>query len=295
MRALYCPLLLLAAGLPLPSWACKCAMPSIDVCERVARAEVVFSGVAHSPSRAARILRPPAVARMNALLDDHDDDRTKLSAAQFKLLREFYAEFFPSLANAPNPEALQLALESATEEGFETTFSVRNAYKGASSGTAVVWTDFSSCGLTFAEGHHYLIYAWRDDSGKLRTGFCSGTRPITDAGEHLAYLYYYTLGEDESGRLFGTVLSGEADKLPAPPASDVVVKLSRGAFEAATETSSSGNFVFDGLAAGTYELTLSKLDRDERETQLDQPRRLTIGPRACHHQQIWLPKPPPAN
>jgi len=47
----------------------------------------------------------------------------------------------------------------------------------------------SECGYDFRQGEHYLVYAYpHPQSGKLYTGICQRTRPISEAGDDLDYL-----------------------------------------------------------------------------------------------------------
>ena len=44
------------------------------------------------------------------------------------------------------------------------------------------------CGYSFQSGVDYIIYAYKNSEGRLETGICSRTRPLTQAAEDLAYL-----------------------------------------------------------------------------------------------------------
>ena len=44
------------------------------------------------------------------------------------------------------------------------------------------------CGYAFQSGVDYIIYAYKNSEGRLETGICSRTRPLTQAAEDLAYL-----------------------------------------------------------------------------------------------------------
>lgn len=68
---------------------------------------------------------------------------------------------------------------------------VEQSYRGSVGKTAEVVTgsDSSECGYHFREGEHYLVYAYpHPQSGKLYTGICQRTRPISEAGDDLDYL-----------------------------------------------------------------------------------------------------------
>jgi len=44
------------------------------------------------------------------------------------------------------------------------------------------------CGYSFHSGVDYIIYAYKNSEGRLETGICSRTRPLTQAAEDIAYL-----------------------------------------------------------------------------------------------------------
>ena len=44
------------------------------------------------------------------------------------------------------------------------------------------------CGYSFKTGVDYIVYAYKNSEGRLETGICSRTRPLTQAAEDLAYL-----------------------------------------------------------------------------------------------------------
>jgi hypothetical protein len=68
---------------------------------------------------------------------------------------------------------------------------VERSYRGSVGKTAEVVTGSggSDCGYDFRMGEHYLVYAYpHPQSGKLYTGICQRTQPISDAGDDLDYL-----------------------------------------------------------------------------------------------------------
>ena len=44
------------------------------------------------------------------------------------------------------------------------------------------------CGYSFQAGVDYVIYAYKNSEGRLETGICTRTRPLTQAAEDIAYL-----------------------------------------------------------------------------------------------------------
>jgi hypothetical protein len=70
-------------------------------------------------------------------------------------------------------------------------FEVERSYRGSVGKTVEVVTGSyaSDCGYDFKEGEHYLVYSYpHPQSGKLYTGICQRTRPISEAGDDLDYL-----------------------------------------------------------------------------------------------------------
>ncbi len=66
---------------------------------------------------------------------------------------------------------------------------VEQSYRGSVGKAAEVVTGSGDCGYDFRMGEHYLVYAYpHPQSGKLYTGICQRTRPISEAGDDLEYL-----------------------------------------------------------------------------------------------------------
>ena len=68
---------------------------------------------------------------------------------------------------------------------------VERSYRGSVGKTAEVVTGAggTDCGYDFRQGEDYLVYAYpHPQSGKLYTGICQRTRPISEAGDDLDYL-----------------------------------------------------------------------------------------------------------
>lgn len=68
-------------------------------------------------------------------------------------------------------------------------FEVDASWKGVETTRAVIWTGYGGgdCGVPFAEGNRYLIYARLSD-GDLHTSICSRTAELHAAAEDLAAL-----------------------------------------------------------------------------------------------------------
>jgi hypothetical protein len=70
-------------------------------------------------------------------------------------------------------------------------FEVERSYRGWEAKVAEVVTGWGGgdCGYDFRENDRYLVYAYpHTETGKLYTGICQRTRPLTEASEDLEYL-----------------------------------------------------------------------------------------------------------
>jgi hypothetical protein len=139
-----------------------------------------------------------------------------------------------------------------------THLSVEEAFKGVE-GTVVV-VDSNDCPYLFKEGERYLVYAHYNSSAKkfeVRVGF-TRTRPLSEAGEDLAYLR--SLPSAQAGsRIFGKVLQqGFKDsKSEIQPLRGTRVSLvSNDETREVVVTDGEGRYEFKNLAAGTYRIRL---------------------------------------
>ncbi len=79
---------------------------------------------------------------------------------------------------------------SIVNTGFlvTTTFQVREAFRGVSTPTVVLFGGFSNCEFPFEVGESYFVYAAIDPSlGRLGAHRCGGTSLLRDAEQDLAY------------------------------------------------------------------------------------------------------------
>ena len=133
------------------------------------------------------------------------------------------------------------------------------------------------CGYEFGLGGKYLIYAHREKDGSLTTSICTRTQKVSDAGADLAYLRTIKNLPD-SGRLYGTVKQYTFDPKFRPaevsimspyggpeerllsmrPLVGTALRLRRveDASEQMTQVEHDGNFTFENLASGKYQLSV---------------------------------------
>ena len=130
-----------------------------------------------------------------------------------------------------------------------------------------------------------------EETAIMETGICTRTRRVSDAGEDLAYLYFLQHDKQHSARLEGFVTSNllyqvehdtqhyaGAIKSPVPNA---VLEVRSAEGPRYTESDAGGRFVFDGLAAGVYNVTVFAPGYPREERILAGPRQVRVEPNAC--------------
>ena len=70
------------------------------------------------------------------------------------------------------------------------SFTASHFYRGIQQQHVTVQTGLGGgdCGFPFEIGREYLVYAYKDDSGRLTTGICTGTGRLEESAVDLAYL-----------------------------------------------------------------------------------------------------------
>jgi hypothetical protein len=138
-------------------------------------------------------------------------------------------------------------------------FDVERSYRGWTAKTAEVVTgsDGTDCGYKFQEGVGYLVYAYPDpETGKLYTGICQRTRPLSEAAEDLEYL------SKKNDPSHGAGIEGTIEELDSKDRIQVVGFL--GGIQVLVEGPSGrqtimsqkdGRFQLWGLSPGSYRVT----------------------------------------
>ena len=164
-----------------------------------------------------------------------------------------------------------------------------------------MWTPFGDCGISFQAGETYLVYASDDQetSDSIATDSCTRTRRLSDAGEDLAYLYFYKEHPEESTRIDGIATTNAQYRVGLNPAhmedirplvANAVIELKSGAMTRFTETDQNGHFIFDGLPAGDYTLAAYDSDYPKGTRLLAQPRPFHLESKTCSLQVLVLSK-----
>jgi hypothetical protein len=164
-----------------------------------------------------------------------------------------------------------------------------------------VWTPFGECGVSFQTGETYLVFASDDEetSDSIATDSCTRTRRLSEAGEDLAYLYFYKEHPEESTRIDGYATTNSRYRLDFSPlhperiqplVRNVVIELKSGDLRRFTETDQNGHFVFDGLPAGDYTLAAYDSDYPKGKQLLANPQPVHLQPKSCSLQILVLSK-----
>jgi hypothetical protein len=292
-RVLFVSLLLI----PTPLAACQCLL-TLSACNEVAVADRVFIGTVESvepgflnrwnPSKSSSLPLSQQLADMD--LPDYYKRRLSAAKTSDDIARLFY---------------------SIVAQGRRVRFKVKTTFRGEKEKedsddeeSLEVWTDSGDCGYDFQEGETYLVYADEDEeTDRINTSVCYRNRRLSDAGDDLAYLFFYRNGGDESARLEGFVTSDqfyqrdldrahdpEKVKLPAP---GVILELKSGQGQRYTQSERDGRFVFDGLAGGEYSVSVFDAGYPELVKLLAGPARVQMEKKGCASQILLVPKLPP--
>ena len=151
---------------------------------------------------------------------------------------------------------------------------VVEALRGVNPGTVTVRTypaNGGSCGYPFAEGETYLVYAFQPEPGVLVVTMCGRTRVAAEVPEEITYLR--TLARPAVGAT--ARIKGQVQTLSWPPPSRTTVEsLARVRLTAtssagsySTTSNPKGEFTFDGLPLGRYELKTETPDQFESESK----------------------------
>ena len=128
-------------------------------------------------------------------------------------------------------------------------------FRGRSAGEVDVWTGQGGgdCGYDFKAGESYLIYAYRDtDTGRMSTGICSRTQPLSSAGADLEYLRSIAKSTARFGRIIGSAM-----RIDLPPAGQTEGQR-REPFAGARIIAEGGGRTYEARTAsdGTYEIAV---------------------------------------
>jgi hypothetical protein len=301
-RALVVSLLLIPTPLP----ACQCLL-TLSACNEAALADRVFIGTVESVEPSFLNRWNPAKSSFPLLSEP---------TASLASLKDAYAKAFPDLpeyyksrlAAAKTSDDMARLFYSIIAQGRRVRFKVKTTFRGEKEKedsddeeSLEVWTDSGDCGYDFQEGETYLVYADEDEeTDRINTSVCYRNRRLSDAGDDLAYLFFYQNGGDQAARLEGFVTSDELyqrdlDRAHDPekvklPAAGVILELNSGQGRRYTESDRDGRFVFDGLAGGEYSISVYDAGYPEQVRLLAGPARVQVEKKGCASQILLVPK-----
>lgn len=171
-------------------------------------------------------------------------------------------------------------------------FKVEQSFLGIKLARIDVSGQGTTCDYPFKTGERYLVFAFKNEkTGTFHTNICSGTAPLAESNEALAYIR--TVGKQPPG---GT-LSGEVarevrgpDGPGAAPMPNTEIVLENGKERFRGLSDSNGKFELRGIKPGRYRVHTSPATNDSRIEPLSkEPRKeweLDIPAHGCV--QTWF-------
>ena len=322
--------------LAVPVLGCDCHLRQ-TVCAEVNSPGVIFIGTVETTApRFTSRWNPmprPNMQQLNQANERYLADRTP---ANFDALKDSFRKLFPNLPDEERKQldhatahsAIVTLFSSVLAHGQLIHFKVRTVFRnddddddkkaakaqsGSKSKAEVddddvkapesfdIWTPFGDCGVDFQTGETYLVYAASDEETNiLETDSCTRTRRLTDAGDDLAYLYFFKDHKNPAGRLegfatFDTLYQVHQAMRPDPdridqPAAGVVVELKSPSGVRYTATNSYGQFTFDALEPGEHTVSGYASGFPETVRLLAGPKTFRTEARSCASQTLLVPK-----
>ena len=301
--------------------ACECEA-SFAACKEVRVSDLVFIGTVES-------IEPIFLnhwyatnqSAMRSLSDAFMQAQAHPSAESLRQVKDTYLGMFAAMderekKQVQTAETIQQVASlfySSLDRGMRVHFKVKTLFKQGDDDDDAghkakkdadfldVWTTAGDCGYDFQLGETYLVFA-NDEEGAdyFFTSSCMRTKRLSEAGEDLAYLYFYKNQPEESARLEGFVTSDRKSQLaidplhePAvigSPIAGVILQLKSDKLTRYAESGSAGRFIFDGLPEANYELSVFASGYPKTNQLLAGPRRLRIKEKSCARQIFVLPK-----
>jgi hypothetical protein len=221
-----------------PSWAagiCKCE-GTFGACKEVRLSDLVFIGTVES-------IQPIFLSRwygtnqsaMQSLNTAFIRAQEHPSADSLREVKDLYLATFPQLderqkklvETAESLRQMTSFFDSALDRGMRVHFQAKAIYKKGDDDDGDekhapefldVWTAAGDCGYDFQLGETYLVYANNEEGADyFFTSSCMRTKRLSDAGDDLAYLYFYKNQPETSSRLEGFATSDRKSQLAMDP------------------------------------------------------------------------------
>jgi len=144
-----------------------------------------------------------------------------------------------------------------TTGGRVAQLTIDRAFLGIEGKEVEIFGTATTCDYDFKEGQRYLVYAYRMPDGKnFYTHLCSGTSPVSQATEAIAYLSHPNR-TNEGGQLLGRISrttydSKHSSRSMPSPGTEIFLQSGQQRFRALTNTE--GRFYLSGLPRGRYKI-----------------------------------------
>jgi hypothetical protein len=295
---------------PIAALACKCQLTN-SACREAAASDMIFIGTVEAIAPNFLDQWNPSQATSLALLNrEYEQAQAAKDPDSFHRLRDAYLKVFPDLPpehkkrlqSAASKDDLSQLFYWILDHGKRVRFRVKTMYRNGDDDpvdeddeipqTIDVWTAFGDCGFHFQVGETYLVYADADEeSDVITTDACSRTRRLSEAGEDLAFLYYWKNFGKAASRLEGFVTSDPlylrgrdaahySDRIDAP-VPRVTLQLKSPEATRYAESDEHGRFVFDGLEEGNYTVTGFAPGYPNEKRAVTALKQVAIGKRSC--------------
>ncbi len=167
-------------------------------------------------------------------------------------------------------------------------------WKGDRESSLDIWQPHGyGCVVRFEVGQAYLLYASRDNAGRLTLQPCSRNGLLLTSAEDLAYLQFVKYQPQTSTRMFGSIMVDEAGaRRPYYSGSSdgpLVLQLASPGGTRYVEAGAYGEFIVDGLAGGDYNLTVWSAPFPHKRRILKGPITVRVPAQGFIRQEISVP------
>ncbi len=142
-------------------------------------------------------------------------------------------------------------------------FDVIESFSGPADKRFVLYSGLGGgdCGVDFKPGQEYLVFAYREHSGRWVAGICGGTRHIRFAAEDVKTLAALKTGQTLPPRVYGWVtgrpLAKQGDHGAERGLTGAQLRLYSNGYERRTVSHKGGRFRFDLVPPGRYRMQVS--------------------------------------
>ena len=145
------------------------------------------------------------------------------------------------------------------------TFSVEEPFEETPNKLVTVYGSGTTNDFHFKVGVEYLVYGFREKDGKIRTGKCTRTAPVSEAAEDIRFLR--SLPTQVGGRILGRVRFVNPEAQNGTVAGMITESGNDGNHK--TRVAGSGLYEVNGLVPGSYRETFTPDDDSTEFVTLD--------------------------